>query len=103
MLFSTLVLFSAGFTAGLGIWWLSLDRRRGKEVRTLARAYQLQVEAVHEAAVRALRYGFAEDFTFLVSTAHPSPDRKNGTVLRPAWRRGLNDHPRVVEDDHNGQ
>jgi hypothetical protein len=28
------------------------------------------VDAVHEASVRALRYGFVDDFTFLVEQAH---------------------------------
>jgi hypothetical protein len=69
---TTLWLFSAGFVTGLGAWWFSLDRRRGKEVRALAHAHHLHVDTVHEASIRALEYGFAEDFLFLVRKAHPT-------------------------------
>jgi len=83
MMLTTLLLFSAGFVTGLGAWWFSLDRRRGKEVRELAHAHHLHVDAVHEASARALRYGFAEDFTFLVKKAHPRVGGKNVSVLWP--------------------
>ena len=82
-------LFSVGFIVGLGVWWLSLDRRRGKEVRELAYAHQLQIDAVHEASARALRYGFVEDFAFLVRKAHPQPDSKDAVV----WLAGGNLDP----------
>ena len=80
MMFTILTLFSVGFATGLGVWWMSLDRCRWKEVRELASAHQLQIDAVHEASARALRYGFVEDFTFLVRKAHPQPDSKDAVV-----------------------
>jgi hypothetical protein len=86
MLISTLWLFGAGVATGLGVWWLSMDRRRGKEVRELTRLHHLQVDAVHEAAVRALRYGFVGDFTFLVEQAHHQKDNAQATVLPTGWR-----------------
>ncbi|MBI3245969.1 MAG: hypothetical protein HYZ50_05635 [Deltaproteobacteria bacterium] len=82
MMFTAVTLFSVGFAIGLGIWWMSLDRRRGREVRKLAHTHRLPVDAVHEASARALRYGFVEDFTFLVRKAHPQPDSKDGAVQR---------------------
>jgi hypothetical protein len=63
-----------------------MDRRRGKEVRELTRLHHLQVDAVHEASVRALRYGFVDDFTFLVEQAHRQADTMQATVLPTAWR-----------------
>ncbi|MGE0679901.1 MAG: hypothetical protein AB7P69_03180 [Candidatus Binatia bacterium] len=86
MLLSTLWFFGAGVATGFGVWWLSMDRRRGKEVRELVRMHHLQVDAVHEASVRALRYGFVDDFTFLVEQAHRQKDNAPATVLPTAWR-----------------
>jgi hypothetical protein len=63
---------------------MSLDRHRGKEVRKLAHTHRLQIDVVHGAAVRALWYGFVEDFTFLVRNAHSRADSKDAVV------RGLN-------------
>jgi hypothetical protein len=83
---TALLLLSAGFVFGLGAWWFSLDRRRGKEARHLAQAHHLHVDAVHGAYVRALRYGFVEDFTFLVRKAHPRADGEKVFALRPEWR-----------------
>jgi hypothetical protein len=83
---STLWLFGAGVATGLGVWWLSMDRRRGKEMRALTRMRHLQVDAVHEAVVRALRYGFVDDFTFLMEQAHRQKDNAQATVLPTAWR-----------------
>ena len=84
MLLSTLWLFIVGVAVGLGIWWLSMDRRRGKEVRVLSKVHHLPVDAVHEAFVRALRYGFVEDFTFLVEKVHGQEKdarvRREGTL-----------------------
>ena len=90
MMLTTVTLFSAGFVAGLGVWWVSLDRHRGREVRTLAHTHQLQVDAVHEAAVRALRYGFVEDFTFLVRQAHPQGGSTDAAVQLSRWKPDLN-------------
>ena len=100
MMLTTVTLFSAGFVAGLGVWWLSLDRHRGKEVRTLARTHRLQVDAVHEAAVRALRYGFVEDFTFLVRQAHPQEDSTDGTVRLSGFHPDLSKDPPCGEAEH---
>ena len=99
MMLTTLLLFSAGFVAGLGAWWFSLDRRRGKEVRELAHAHHLHVDAVHEASARALRYGFAEDFTFLVKKAHPRVGGQNVPVLRPQWSTDGKEDPSFVEEE----
>lgn len=98
---TVIITFSAGFAAGLGIWWLSLDRRRGKEARELVQTHHLHVATVHHAYVRALRYGSAEDFTFLVRKAHPHTDGQKVSVLQPAGRLGANNHPCVIEGDHN--
>lgn len=100
MMLTTVTLFSAGFVAGLGVWWVSLDRHRGKEVRTLAHTHRLQVDAVHEAAVRALRYGFVEDFTFLVRQAHPQGDSKDGAVRLSGWNLELNKDVSCGEAEH---
>jgi len=86
MVLSTLWLFSAGVATGIAVWWLSMDRRRGKEVRELTRMHHLQVDAVHEASVRALRYGFVDDFTFLVEQAHRQKANTQATVSPTAWR-----------------
>lgn len=86
MLLSTLLPFGAGVATGLGVWWLSMDRRRGKEVRKLVNMHHLQINAVHEASVRALRYGFVDDFTFLVEQVHRQKDNAPATVLPTAWR-----------------
>lgn len=83
MIVTALWLFSAGFVFGLGVWWFSLDRRRGKEARQLAGGHHLYADAVREASIRALRYGFAEDFTFLVRKAHPRVGGADVSVLRP--------------------
>ena len=90
MMFTTVTPFCVGFLAGLGVWWLSLDRHRGKEVRKLAHTYRLQADAVHEAAVRALRYGFVEDFTFLVRQAHPQRDSRDVVARLSEWSLDLN-------------
>jgi len=100
MTLTTVTLFSAGFVAGLGVWWLSLDRHRGKEVRKLARTHRLQVDAVHEAAVRALRYGFVEDFTFLVRQAHPQGDSKDIAVRLSGWNLDLSKDTLCGEAEH---
>lgn len=84
MLLSTRWLFNAGVATGLGVWWLSVDRWRGKEMRALMRLRHLQADAVHEASVRALRYGFVADFTFLVVQAHRQKDNAQATVLPTA-------------------
>jgi hypothetical protein len=89
MALSTLWLFGAGVATGLGFWWLSMDRRRGREIRALTRLHHLQVDAVHEASVRALRYGFVGDFTFLVEQAHRQKDNAPATVLPTVWRDEL--------------
>jgi hypothetical protein len=99
MMLTALLLFSAGFVAGLGAWWFSLDRRRGKEVRKLAQAHHLPVDAVHDASIRALRYGFAEDFTFLVSKAHPRADGKQGSVLQS--ERGISLEPDISSTEED--
>jgi hypothetical protein len=99
MMLTALLLFSAGFVSGLGAWWFSLDRRRGKEARKLAWAHHLYADAVHDAYVRALRYGFAEDFTFLVGKAHPRANGKNVSVLRPQWSIDRKEAPSFVEED----
>lgn len=99
MMLTALLLFSAGFVAGLGAWWFSLDRRRGKEVRELAHAHHLHVDAVHEASTRALRYGFAEDFTFLVGKAHPRAGGKNVSILRPQWSTDGKEDPSFVKEE----
>src|SRR5262245_22870724 len=105
MMLTALLLFSAGFVAGLGAWWFSLDRRRGKAVRELAQAHDLYVDAVHDASIRALRYGVAGDFTFLVSRAHPRADGKQVAILQS--ERGIllepdtsstEEDPKVEED-----
>jgi len=88
MVLSTLWLFGAGVATGLAVWWLSMDRRRGKEVRKLTRMHHLQVGAVHEASIRALRYGFVGDFTFLVEQAHRLEDNSQMTVSPTAWSNG---------------
>lgn len=100
MMLTTITLFSAGFATGLGIWWMSLDRHCGKEVRKLAHTHQLPVEAVHEAAVRALRYGFVEDFTFLVRTAHPQLDSKDAVVRLAGWNLDPNNGVSCGEAEH---
>ena len=82
---TVLWLFSAGFVSGLGAWWFSLDRRRGKEARKLAEAHHLYADAVHDAYARALRYGCAEDFTFLVRKAHPRVGGQDVSLWRPQW------------------
>jgi len=99
MMLTALLLFGAGFVAGLGAWWFCLDRRRGKEVRELARAHHLHVDAVHEASTRALRYGFAEDFTFLVRKAHPRAGGKNVSILRPQWSTDVKEDPSFVKEE----
>ncbi len=96
---TALLLFGVGFAGGLGTWWFSLDRRRGKEVRALAQAHRLPVDAVHEASVRALRYGFAEDFAFLVKKAHPRAGGKNVSILRPQWSTDVKEDPSFVEKE----
>jgi hypothetical protein len=96
----TVTLFSAGFIAGLGVWWLSLDRYRGKEVRKLAHTHRLQVDVVHEAAVRALRYGFVEDFTFLVRQVHPQGDSKDVAGRLSGWNLDLNKDTSGGEAEH---
>ncbi len=100
MMLTTVTLFSAGFVTGLGIWWLSLDRHRGKEVRKLAHTHRLQVDAVHEAAVRALQYGFVEDFTFLVRQAHPQGDSKDVAVRLSEWNLDLDKDASCGEAEH---
>jgi hypothetical protein len=99
MMLTALWLFSAGFVFGLGAWWFSLDRRRGKEARKLAEAHQLYADAVHDAYVRALRYGFAEDFTFLVRKAHPRVNGKNVSILRPQWSTDGKEDPSFVKEE----
>lgn len=100
MMLTTVMLFSAGFVAGLGVWWVSLDRHRGKEVRKLAHTHRLQVDAVHEAAVRALRYGFVEDFAFLVRQAHPQGDSKDVDVRLSGWNLDLSKDTSCGEAEH---
>jgi hypothetical protein len=99
-MFIACTLFSVGFMAGLGVWWLSLDRCRGKEVRDLASLHHLPVDAVHEAAVRALRSGFVEDFTFLVRKAHPRVENED-TLVRLAERKtARNNDVLRIEAEH---
>lgn len=100
MLFPTLWLFGAGLATGLGVWWFSLDRRRGKEVRELAHTHRLHVDAVHEASVRALRYGFVEDFLFLVSKAHPRGKSGNGSILQPKGHKVIHEDTAFREKNH---
>jgi hypothetical protein len=68
-------------------------------MRKLAHAHRLYVDAVHDASVRALQYGFAEDFVFLVHKAHPQAEGKNVAVLRPAWSIDLGADTPFVEED----
>jgi hypothetical protein len=95
---TVLLLFSAGFVSGLGTWWCSLDRRRGKEARKLAEAHHLYADAVHDAYARALRYGFAEDFTFLVRKAHPRVGGKDVAILQPQWSTDRKEAPVFVKE-----
>jgi hypothetical protein len=95
---TVLWLFSAGFVSGLGTWWFSLDRRRGKEARQLAGAHHLYVDAVHDAYIRALRYGCAEDFTFLVRKAHPRVGGTDVSLLQPPWSTDGKEAPVFVEE-----
>lgn len=99
MMLTALWLFSAGFVFGLGVWWFSLDRRRGKEVRELAEAHHLYADAVHDAYARALRYGFAEDFTFLVKKAHPRVGGTDVSILQPQWSPDGQEAPSFVEEE----
>jgi hypothetical protein len=99
MMVTALLLFSAGFVSGLGTWWFSLDRRRGKEARKLAGVHHLYADTVHDAYVRALRYGFAEDFTFLVRKAHPGVGGKNVSARQPQWSIDGKEAPSFVEED----
>jgi hypothetical protein len=98
MMVTALWLFSAGFVSGLVAWWFSLDRRRGKEARKLAEAHHLYADAVHDAYARALRYGFAEDFTFLVRKAHPRVGGKDVSLLQPPWSTDGKEAPVFVEE-----
>jgi hypothetical protein len=41
---------------------------------------------VHEAALRALRYGVVNDFTFLIGKSHPQKGSTRVAVLPTAWR-----------------
>ena len=99
MMLTALWFFSAGFVSGLGAWWFSLDRRRGKEARELAGAHHLHADAVHDAYVRALRYGFAEDFTFLVKKAHPRVGGKTVSALQPQRSTDVKEDPSFVEEE----
>lgn len=94
------IFFSVGLMAGLGVWRLSLDRRRGQEVRELAYLYHLPIDAVHEAAVRALRYGFVEDFTFLVRKAHPRVENEDTLVRLAEWKTARNNDVSCGEAEH---
>ena len=98
MRMTALWLFSAGFGSGLVAWWFSLDRRRGKEARKLAEAHHLYADAVHEAYARALRYGFAEDFTFLVRKAHPRVGGTDVSIRQPQWSTDGKEAPAFVEE-----
>lgn len=86
---TTVTLVGVGFVAGLGIWWHSRDRRRGRALRHLALHYRLPVEAVQDAALRALQYGLLEDFTFLVRIAHPQPHNGEAPIRLSAWHPDL--------------
>lgn len=97
MVLSTLWLFGAGVATGLAVWWLSMDRRHGKEVRELTRMHHLRVDAVHEASVRALRYGFVDDFTFLVEQAHRQEANTQATVSPTAWHEEVEQKAASVE------
>ncbi len=99
-MFIACTLSSVGFMAGLGVWRLSLDRRRGKEVRALASLHHLPVDAVNEAAVRALRYGFVEDFTFLVRKAHPRAENEDTLVRLAEWKTARNSDVSRVRAEH---
>ena len=98
MIVTALWLFGAGFVSGLGAWWVSLDRRRGKEARKLAEAHHLYADAVHDAYARALRYGFAEDFTFLVRKAHPQVGGTDVAILQRQWSTDGKEAPVFVEE-----
>src|SRR5262249_30385747 len=80
--------------AGFPAW-----EQRGKEARELAGVHHLYDDAVHDAYVRALRYGFAEDFTFLVKKAHPRVGGKDVSILRPQWSTGGKEDPSFVEEN----
>jgi hypothetical protein len=75
-MWTILWLFSAGSVIELRAWGFSLNRRRGKEVWALVHAHHLHVDTVHEASIRALQYGVAEDFSFLVKKAHPTGEHQ---------------------------
>ena len=84
---TSMAVFSVGVAIGLGAWWLSRDRRRGKAVRLLASTNHLQVEVLYDACMQALRSGRLEDFTFLVRQVHPQPERKPIDIQRRQWNR----------------
>ena len=74
--------FALGLGVGLGVWFFSLDRWRGKKERRCAQDHHLQVDLVHGAYIRALRYGNCEDLLFLVKKAHSSIEERDTYVLQ---------------------
>ena len=76
-----LVSFALGSGLGLGLWFFSLDRRRGREARMAAHSHRLWLDGVHGAYIRALRYGNMEDLILIIKKAH-APEERSDKVLR---------------------
>lgn len=68
-------------------------------MRELARLHHLDVEAVHDACIRAFQYGYVGDLIVLVRKAHPRQDATRVSVLPLEWRTEGGDGVFRVEEE----